>query len=41
VPLSVARQGPPLKLLVITPLISIQAYWLLGQQTLMLFCLHL
>jgi len=24
VPLSVARQGPPLKLLVITPLISIQ-----------------
>ena len=38
---SVARWARPLKSLVITPLISMQACRLLGQQTLMLFCLHL
>ena len=38
---SVARWAKPQKLLVITPPISIQTYQLLGQQILMLFCLHL
>ena len=38
---SVARWAKPRNQTVITPLISMQAYRLLGQQTLMLFCLHL